>query len=433
MIEAEISPTRILVGTATDLEIRLTNSGPGPCTNIIVSIRLPAGLVRLGGKDRIERSALAPGESFSSPMRVRASAPGHYQLTSPNFSYRDHLGYSQHASGLVAEISADPGQEAAPVPRLSVELLTAALPFDAWDTLRGRVTNIGESDVSDLEVTLSGQVVTTERGIRCAVGRLAAGDSEDLEFQVRAREAGDHVPVHLDLTYRGPDGRHHGETKHTVRIGNAEPASKASATMKILFLGANPPDLPRLRIDEEIREIEREIRLGRERNRIRVETRWAVRGPDISRALLEVEPEFVHFAGHGGGGEESFAAEDEAGEATVVPVAGLVELFETIGEDVRCVLVNACSTERLARSLSVALPRAYVIGMRQPVGDRSAIRFSVGFYQALAAGRHVEQAFRLGRAQMKMAPDSHEDLLAPLLLRNNVTIHDQREKQQDSM
>jgi hypothetical protein len=350
--------------------------------------RLPAGMVQLSGRDRIERNALAPGESFSSPMRVRASAPGHYQLSSPNFSYRDHLGHSQHMAGFIAEISVDPEQKAPPVPRLSAELLTAALPLDAWDTLRGCVTNVGESDVSDLEVTLSGQVITTERGNRCAVGRLTVGDSEDLEFQVRAREVGDHVPVHLNLSYRGPGGRHREETEHTVQVGSAKPESRARETMKILFLGANPPDLPRLRIDEEIREIEKEIRLGRERDRIRIETRWAVQGPDISRALLDVEPEFVHFAGHGGGGEESFAAEDQAGKTIVLPLASLVELFETIGENVRCVLVNGAARPQLVGGTAPRVCDRHAAARGRQVGDQVQHRVlpGTGGGQARGAG-----------------------------------------------
>jgi hypothetical protein len=54
--------------------------------------------------------------------------------------------------------------------------------------------------------------------------------------------------------------------------------------------------------------------------------------------------------------------------------------------------------------------------MRQPVGDRSAIRFSVGFYQALAAGEPVETAFEVGKALLMMTP-LEDDAQAPLLLR----------------
>ncbi|HEY3147894.1 MAG TPA: CHAT domain-containing protein, partial [Dongiaceae bacterium] len=244
------------------------------------------------------------------------------------------------------------------------------------------------------------------------VGHLPAGASADVSFNVYARQAGTDVPVHLDLTYRGPAGRRHDEARQTIRVGRNQPI-RPSMT-RVLFLGASPPDLPPIRIDEEIREIQQEIGLGKQRDRLQLETRWAVRPRDISRALLEVEPHFVHFAGHGGGGEESFAAEDDLGNASVVPVDGLVELFEIARENVECVLVNACSTERLARGLSSVV--RWVIGMRQPVGDRSAIWFSIGFYQALAAGRPIGDAFRLGRAQMKMRPGSDGDPLAPLLL-----------------
>ena len=70
-------------------------------------------------------------------------------------------------------------------------------------------------------------------------------------------------------------------------------------------------------------------------------------------------------------------------------------------------------TERLAQALAAVVP--CVIGMRQPVGDRSAIRFSIGFYQALAAGKPVETAFDAGVAQLMMTPEG-DDALAPLLL-----------------
>ena len=414
MIEVEISPCRIRAGIAEDLHIHLTNTGPGTCTNIIFSIRMPPGLVRLRGKDRIERSALAAGESFSASMRVIAKTEGHFQLKSPNFSYRNHRGQACHAD-FVTKITVEPGRGQTSPPRLSAELLTEELPLSEWSVLGGRVTNVGESEASDVKVTLTGQAVTADPDIRFLPARLAPGDAENLEFLVLAREPGTHVPVHLSLSCRGPDGRRYDKkATRTIRVGHDQEA--AGEAMKVLFLAATPPNLPRLRVDEEIREIEQEIRLGRERDLIQVETRWAVRSRDIGRALFDVRPDLVHFAGHGGGGEESFAAEDETGKAIVLPVDSLVDIFKAAGERVRCILVNACSTERLAVTLSAALPLAYVIGMRQPVADRSSISFSIGFYQALAAGGTVKQAFRLGRAQIVQGRDT------PLLLLNGQVI-----------
>jgi hypothetical protein len=84
-----------------------------------------------------------------------------------------------------------------------------------------------------------------------------------------------------------------------------------------------------------------------------------------------------------------------------------------VGREVRCVIVNACTTERLAQALTAVVP--CVIGMRHPVGDQSAVRFSIGFYQALAAGMPVDTAFDTGLSQLMMTPKG-DDPLAPLLL-----------------
>ena len=312
----------------------------------------------------------------------------------------------------------DPGPIPAPEPKVTAELKTAELPLGEWSTLRGRVSNVGDVDVSALEITLSGQVTTENRSKSFVLERLRAGASVDASFFVRAQEAGAQVPIHLDLAYSGPGRRHHSTTTKTVSVSSNPatgpvPAQNPGPIVKVLFFGANPRGTPPLRVDEEIREIQQTIKQGRERDNIMVKTEWAIRPRDVTQALIDFQPHFVHFAGHGGGEEGSFAAEDDIGYAHIIPVDGLVKAFKAVGRDVRCVIVNACRTERLAQALTTVVP--CVIGMRQPVGDRSAIRFSIGFYQALAAGKAVETAFDAGVAQLMMTPEG-DDALAPLLL-----------------
>jgi hypothetical protein len=127
------------------------------------------------------------------------------------------------------------------------------------------------------------------------------------------------------------------------------------------------------------------------RDNIQLESRWAARPRDSTQALFAVEPHFVHFAG---------------------------QAFQAAGQGVHCVVVNACSTERLAQAL--AATGLSVVGMRQPVGDQSAVRFSIGFYQALAEGRSVETAFGAGVAQLMMTPVG-DDARAPFLLSGGQT------------
>ncbi len=419
MIEVTVSPARLPVGAA-DLEILLTNRGQNAYLNVIFTVKLPVGVMRLRGSDRITVSRLAPGQSIALPMRVRTAGPGRYQVTSPNFSYRDHTGHAHREHALSAEfvVVASSATEPESEPNVFTELMTSDLPLGEWSAVRARVRNDGDVDVQDLEVTLSGQVTADNRTSTFVLARLPADSSVDASFFVRAQEAGEHVPIHLDLFYRGPRGGHATTVTRTVSVHSDDRTGlrsvrESNPVVKILFCGANPVGTSRLRIDEEIREIQQVIKQGKERDNILVHTEWAVRPRDIIQALIDFQPNFVHFAGHGGGNEGSFAAEDDVGHAHVIPVDGLVQAFRAVGQEVQCVVVNACQTQRLAQALTAVIP--CVVGMREPVGDRSAIRFSIGFYQALAGGKRVGTAFDVGVAQLMMAPGS-EDVLAPILL-----------------
>lgn len=132
MIEVTVSPARIPAGAVTDLEIRLTNSEQNAYLNVIFTIRLPVGIMRLRGPEKITAGRIPPGQSITSPLRVRADSAGRYRLTSPNFSYRDHTGRAQRRTDFSAEIIVDPEPVPTPKPKVTAEPNTAELPFDEW-------------------------------------------------------------------------------------------------------------------------------------------------------------------------------------------------------------------------------------------------------------------------------------------------------------
>jgi hypothetical protein len=221
MIHVTVSPARIPAGAATALEIRLTNSGQNAYLNVIFTIRLPVGLMRLRGPDKVTAGRILPGQSITLPLRVRAESAGRYRLTSPNFSYRDHAGRAHRETGFTVEITADPQPIPVPEPEVTAELETAELPLGEWSTLRGHISNIGTVGVSELELTLSGQVTTENRGATFTVERLPAGASVDASFFVRAQEAGAQVPVHFALVYSGPHRRHRSSITRTVSVSSS--------------------------------------------------------------------------------------------------------------------------------------------------------------------------------------------------------------------
>ena len=174
----------------------------------------------------------------------------------------------------------------------------------------------------------------------------------------------------------------------------------STTSKKILLLAANPKGTTRLRLDEEVREIDAGLQRAQHRDHFILEQKWAVRPRDIQRAILDTNPSIVHFFGHGTG-DEGLVFEDEAGIAKLVDGEALAGLFELFAEQVECVVLNSCYSEVQAEA--IARHVNYVIGMSKAISDRAGIEFAVGFYDALGAGRPVEFAHKFGCAAIRLA------------------------------
>ena len=186
---------------------------------------------------------------------------------------------------------------------------------------------------------------------------------------------------------------------------------KSQTTLrKILILSANPKDTSPLRLSEEVREIDNGLQRAKNRDQFKLEQKWAVRPRDIQLAMLDIDPQIVHFSGHGTG-EKGLVFEDEIGQAKLVSGEALAALFELFADKLECVLLNGCYSKIQAEEIAKYIP--YVIGMKQTIGDKAAIEFAVGFYDALGAGRSVEFAYKLGCTSIKLAGLS--DSLIPVL------------------
>lgn len=180
-------------------------------------------------------------------------------------------------------------------------------------------------------------------------------------------------------------------------------------TKKILILAANPKDTTRLRLDEEVREIKEGLRLAKKRELFEIEQREAVRIRDLRRALLDCEPHIVHFSGHGEA--DGIIVEDEAGNSVLVEPEAVAGLFGLFSNQVECVLLNACFSESQANAINRHIK--YVIGMSREIEDQTAIEFTVGFYDAIGAGKTIEQAFKFGCNAIKLP--GFPDYLTPVL------------------
>lgn len=216
-----------------------------------------------------------------------------------------------------------------------------------------------------------------------------------------------------------------GSIHYNEALAKNDPLPEPESYKKvILFLAAQPIATAKLRLDEEIREIDEGLKRSRHRDRFELKQQWALRSRDLQRAMLDCKPQIVHFSGHGIGRatdvaqsseatrklipvdrveafEEGLILEDQTGQAKLVSTEALAALFELFADSVECVVLNACYSERQAKAIAQHVP--YVIGMNQAIGDRAAIEFAIGFYDALGAGESIQQAYKLGCVSIQLA------------------------------
>ncbi len=179
------------------------------------------------------------------------------------------------------------------------------------------------------------------------------------------------------------------------------PATKTQENVQtILILAANPMGTSPLRLSEEVREIQSGLKRTHRQDTFVIQQQWAVRPRDVYQALLDYQPQIVHFSGHGSG-EDGLVLENDAGQAQLVSTEALFRLFELFGRRIECVVLNACYSEVQAKAIAKHIP--YVIGMNKAVGDKAAIEFAIGFYEAIASGQTVEFAYKLGCTAIALA------------------------------
>lgn len=183
-------------------------------------------------------------------------------------------------------------------------------------------------------------------------------------------------------------------------LTNLQTASTIDAPMKtkILFLGANPSQTARLKLDEEIRNIQINLKLAKERDNLELQQEWAVTIDTLMQAILDESPRIVHFSGHGQ--QKGIVLLNEIGDPKLVSGEAIADLFKLFCDTIKCVILNSCYSEYQAQAIKLNIP--YVIGMKAGIPDRAAISFSTGFYKAIGAGKDISFAFQFGITAIKL-------------------------------
>jgi hypothetical protein len=187
-----------------------------------------------------------------------------------------------------------------------------------------------------------------------------------------------------------------------------------SRKIRILFLGANPADSSPLRLDEEVRAIDRALVSAALGGRCELAQKWAVRVGEIQEHLLRTKPQVVHFSGHGSR-DRSIVLQGDDGLSRPVAADRLARLLARFNQRLRCVVLNACYTREHGEAIAEHID--CVVGMSTAVADRAAIRFSSAFYLAVASGCSVQDAFEQALADIELGEMGGDEVPALLARR----------------
>jgi hypothetical protein len=197
--------------------------------------------------------------------------------------------------------------------------------------------------------------------------------------------------------------------------------------LRILGIVASPRDLPTLDVQAEKEHLGRALAGPVAEGR--VELVWSRSGTwdDIQSMLLAGPWHVVHFVGHGDydsrTDEGRIALVGPDGRAAMVRAVRLMALLSVAAPRPRLVVLNSCSSGEMGQSdlfsgTASALVRSgigAVAAMQFAISDSAAIAFAHGFYAAIANGRTVDEAARVGRISVMASPDGTLEWVTPAL------------------
>ena len=189
------------------------------------------------------------------------------------------------------------------------------------------------------------------------------------------------------------------ENRQNILEGAVEDLMKVPETITVLFLASNPQNTTSLRLDAECRDIQEMIRKSEYRDNIRFETRWALRTSDLLQAINEVNPDIIHFSGHGTN-EGELVFENSNGDYKLVSKEAIAQTVMTLSDKIRLIFFNACFSAIQAESIVEFVDAS--IGMNVSIGDEAARIFASQFYSSIGFGKNLKDSFNQAKAALML-------------------------------
>ncbi|GGX63767.1 hypothetical protein GCM10010324_05690 [Streptomyces hiroshimensis] len=265
------------------------------------------------------------------------------------------------------------------------------------------------------------------RGLYLASRQRAGERDEALRVVLRIR-APELASLPWELLYDEDLGEYLCLHRPLVRyVDLPEPLAPLRSDPPLRVLGMTSLPRSRAPLDAESERAALAVALGPLTERGLVDLDWVPgrTADDLSRRLLR-GCHVLHFIGHGAYDPERhegmITLADADGREHHLHASALASLLSVARPRPQLVILNSCQSgmgnaEDLFSSTAAVLVRTVpaVVAMQFAVTDKAATRFAASFYQALAQGRTVDEAVRVGRIALVVDKDDSLEWATPVL------------------
>jgi len=305
----------------------------------------------------------------------------------------------------LAKLSTDKSRETSKIPALNNKVASAKRSISGTKSasiIKSKMAEIDRASkalsdidkkVSDIEkkiATKEKEYITEEKKYRNEEDRLNKKHEQDEKRRLKEGEQ--------QLSAINQSLQHHDYVQRQI-AADVERLKYVPEKITVLFFATNPIDTDRLRLDQEVRSIQEMIRKSDHRDSIVFESRWAVRPLDIIQAINELNPDIVHFSGHGADSSE-LVLENTDGTTKLVTKEAITQTIMLSTDKIRFMFFNACFSFEQAQAVVEYVDAA--IGMTDSVSDNGACTFAAQFYSSLGFGFSVKKAFEQAKGAMML-------------------------------
>lgn len=170
--------------------------------------------------------------------------------------------------------------------------------------------------------------------------------------------------------------------------------------MRVMYVASNPEGADSLEVEREIEGLRERLERGVGADPIQfgVYPRLAI--GDLTDAMRRFRPDVLHFAAHGENDALILANGDQG--YVELDAAKLSALLKALSVKPTLVVINACSSDRMAAALAASGAADFVIGTNAPITNDAARDMTAALYQRLADAASVADAFTVAATNLAL-------------------------------